>query len=230
MRSLKTVLAVLGAVTVLVLAGNTIALAATGHSLLAGKVNTSSRTTTIKRTTGGAGLAVHTKYSANAPFAVNGHGRVPNLNADYVDGLTSLSLRNHSYVFDAEPATDQRFVSYAVSVPDGSYVVSYTAFLSQLSGDGGVECFISEDHGKSHEGITTGLSAFYANHSSDTSLTGSGVVTKSSTQSIFVSCVTQNNNQSFNVRADVPLQIVATPTKVVSHKTVEATPVEEAFR
>jgi len=52
MRHLKTTLAVLGAVTVLALAGDTIALGTTGHAFILGKVNKANAVTTLKRTTG----------------------------------------------------------------------------------------------------------------------------------------------------------------------------------
>ena len=59
MRHLKTVLAVIGAALVIVLAGNTVSLAATGKPLLLGKGNTTGKLTTLSRTLPelGAGIA-----------------------------------------------------------------------------------------------------------------------------------------------------------------------------
>src|SRR5881409_1949916 len=94
-----TLLTVVGALTVLVLAGNTVALATTGKAILAGKINTSTKMTSITRTTPGTGLQVKTKSSANSPFAVNGKGKVTNLNADRLDGLDSSVLGTRAYVF-----------------------------------------------------------------------------------------------------------------------------------
>src|SRR5690349_15216722 len=82
MRHLKTLLTVLGAVTILVLAGNTVALATTGHAFILGKANSANKQTQLTRTTSGPALKVTTKSTANPPFAVNGHGKVAHLNAD----------------------------------------------------------------------------------------------------------------------------------------------------
>ncbi|HET6154257.1 MAG TPA: hypothetical protein VFE15_15040 [Marmoricola sp.] len=93
MRSkLLSLLTVIGAVTVLVLASNTVALAATGHSFLLGKTNKANKTTTLSRTTAGAALTVKTKSSTNPPFVVNGTGKVTHLNADSLDGKDSTAF------------------------------------------------------------------------------------------------------------------------------------------
>lgn len=92
MRYLKTTLTVIGAVTVLVLAGNTVALATTGHALLLGKSNTANTITSISRTTAGTALAVKTKTSLSPPLKVNGVGKVTNLNADRVDGKNAADF------------------------------------------------------------------------------------------------------------------------------------------
>lgn len=93
MRSrLTTVLTVIGAVTVLVLAANTVALATTGKALIVGKTNTSSKITTIKRTTAGSGLQIITS-STSAPLVVSGKGKVKNLDADKVDGKEASSFQ-----------------------------------------------------------------------------------------------------------------------------------------
>jgi hypothetical protein len=92
MRHLKTFLTVLGAVTVLVLAGNTVALATTGHSFILGKSNSANKLTSLSRTTSGPALKVTTKRSSNPPFQVNGKGKVTNLNADMIDGKDSSAF------------------------------------------------------------------------------------------------------------------------------------------
>ncbi len=85
MRSrVTTLLAVIGAATVLVLAANTVTLAATGKGLIAGKVNVSKKATTIKRTKPGPALKLKTK--SGPPFTVGNDGLVPLLNADKLDG------------------------------------------------------------------------------------------------------------------------------------------------
>jgi hypothetical protein len=71
MRHLKTTLAVVGAAVILALAGNTVALAATGQNFLLGKTNLASTVTTVERTTAGPAF------------------KITNLNADKLDGLSS---------------------------------------------------------------------------------------------------------------------------------------------
>jgi hypothetical protein len=92
MRSLKTLLTVIGAVTVLVLAGNTVAFATTGHSFILGKTNKANKVTTLKRTTNGPALSLLAKPLSSAPFTVNTTGKVTNLNADSLDGLDSSAF------------------------------------------------------------------------------------------------------------------------------------------
>ena len=93
MRSkVSTLLTVIGAVTVLVLASNTVALATTGHSFILGKANSANKITSLTRTTAGPALKVVTKSSANPPLTVNGKGKVANLNADLLDGLSSSAF------------------------------------------------------------------------------------------------------------------------------------------
>lgn len=128
MRSrLISTFAVIGAAAVLVLAANTIALATTGKALLAGKVNTSSKLTSIVRTTPGTGVQVTTKSSVNAPFAVNGKGKVVNLNADQVDGLDSSVLGARTVTY-TDNGTQTRGDVAAWNVPlaaGATYQLSY---------------------------------------------------------------------------------------------------------
>jgi hypothetical protein len=69
------------------------AYAATGGTFLLGRSNTASTTTNLSRTTAGAPLRLTTNLAASPPLAVNGTGRVANLNADRIDGLDSTALR-----------------------------------------------------------------------------------------------------------------------------------------
>jgi hypothetical protein len=86
MRRMKTLGSGLVVAVVLVTCGDYLAFAATGDSLLLGKVNHSRAVTTIDRTTNGAALKLSTNNPGAAPLVTNGHGRVANLNADQVDG------------------------------------------------------------------------------------------------------------------------------------------------
>ena len=92
MRHLSTVLKAVGLVAVLGIVGNSVSLAATGHGLVLGKSNKAAKATAIQRTTPGPVVALRTKRATDAPFTVNGRGRVANLNADTVDGLDSSAF------------------------------------------------------------------------------------------------------------------------------------------
>lgn len=99
MRSrLISLLTVFGAVTVLALSANSVAIASTGKGFILGKKNSASTVTTLKRTTPGAALSLRTKSNASAPMTVNGKGRVTNLNADKLDGLDSSALATKASV------------------------------------------------------------------------------------------------------------------------------------
>ena len=184
MRSrLTTLLTVLGAVTVLVLAGNTVALAATGKGFLLGKTNTTSKATTLKRTTPGAALKVTTKKSTDAPFSVNGRGRVANLNADTVDGLdaTSFATRYRPYVVrkTISTPTNSFFIDAPASLPPGYYMATYSMELQRTNGAdiGYVRCLAG---GTGPGGSTELTGATFAKSAGESYvyLTGSGLVYK----------------------------------------------------
>jgi hypothetical protein len=79
----ERVLTVFGAVALMVMASDALTYAATGSSLVLGRINTASATTTIQNTTaGGVPLRLVTKVSATPPLMVNGKGKVVNLYAD----------------------------------------------------------------------------------------------------------------------------------------------------
>ncbi|MEO6471092.1 MAG: hypothetical protein ABIR57_04515 [Aeromicrobium sp.] len=165
MRSkLMNLLTVIGAATVLVLAANTVALATTGKALLAGEINYSTKLTSIVRTTTGTGLQIKTKSTINAPLAVNGTGKVTNLNADKVDGLDSSALVNRTYSWTKNVDYGAASTNFTLPLPPGDYVVGYSAFLIQ----GGVDNEIGSCEISRFRGID---SAYFAE---DTHLTKTG--------------------------------------------------------
>jgi hypothetical protein len=86
MGKLKTLASALVVAAALVICTDYVALAATGNSLLLGRINHAGAVTTIDRTTNGPALRLTTNNAGAAPIVTNGHGRVANLNADRVDG------------------------------------------------------------------------------------------------------------------------------------------------
>lgn len=223
MRHLKSVLAVLGAATLLVVAGNAIALAATGQSLLLGKSNSANNITAVTRTTSGSALKLTTTSSTVPPLLVNGKGKVTNLNADTVDGYDSTVLRDRSYVFLPKSFTDKQSVTYTLPLPSGTYLISYSTFLAGAA-SGGVECFVIEDNVGAPDAVTA-YSAFVhtAGQGWDPALTGSGLVTKKSTTTIYVICDAASGSFSLPSPETTPFQIVATPTALVSKTALDPT-------
>lgn len=131
MRHVKTTLAVLGAATILVLAANTIAVAATGQSFLLGKSNSANNITALTRTTSGSALKLQTATSTNPPLTVNGGGKVTNLNADKVDSYDSSVLLNKTTIYSRYVSTSATngFTLYTPTLPAGSYQVTVSGWL-----------------------------------------------------------------------------------------------------
>lgn len=83
---IRSVLSTLAVGLMLVVGLDYVAYGATGRSLVIGKINTSSKVTTVKRTKPGPALALKVR-PGSAPLSVSSGTRVPRLNADKVDGL-----------------------------------------------------------------------------------------------------------------------------------------------
>lgn len=131
MRHVKTTLAVLGAATILVLAANTIAVAATGQPFLLGKSNSANNVTALTRTTSGSALKLQTATSTNPPLTVNGGGKVTNLNADKVDSYDSSVLLNKTTIFSRyiNTTATSGFTLYTPTLPAGSYQVTAKGWI-----------------------------------------------------------------------------------------------------
>ncbi len=213
MRHLKTVLTVIGAVTVLVLAANSVAMATTGHSFLLGKSNSANKATSLTRTTSGTVLNLHSKASSNAPLSVNGRGKVANLNADLLDGIDSSALRPSTYVFTkAIASATSSFYDYVVPVPAGTYTVGYTATLDGAGTPSGghAGCYLYRGNDLSHTAIAKEIRLVATNELP--SFSGYGVVTIATGDSLHFYCYAQHN---FNTDTDDPIQVSATRTNVV---------------
>jgi len=79
---LRTALATIGVGLVLFVTTDAVTFAATGSSLVLGRINVANATTTIQNTGASPALRLVTNSSATAPLVVNGKGRVANLYAD----------------------------------------------------------------------------------------------------------------------------------------------------
>lgn len=85
--------AILACTTVGVLGLDYATFAATGGSLILGRSNSAGATTSLSNTGTGAALKLTTKSATSAPLAVNGTGKVANLNVDKLDSLDSTQLQ-----------------------------------------------------------------------------------------------------------------------------------------
>ena len=91
-RRIERGLALFGALVILIVGFDAVTFAATGSSLLLGRLNQAGGVTTIQNTGPGPALNLLTKSSASPPFTTNAKGVVPNLRASTADRLAGLTL------------------------------------------------------------------------------------------------------------------------------------------
>lgn len=213
MHRFRTLLTVIGAVAVLVLAGNTVAYAATGGKFFLGKTNKASKQSVLKRTTSGPALKLTTKSPNNAPLTTNGRGKVGNLNADLLDGLDSSSLMTGTYSFTKSVSPDAPSVEFQIPLPEGSYVVGYSGTLVGGGSDAAnarAYCFLTR--------TVASAETYYASETILTvstvqpALSGSAVVTLPAGSTLTLTC---GATSDFHTVADEPIRIYATRTAVL---------------
>jgi hypothetical protein len=123
----KFVAVALAMAVLLVSGANVVSYAATGHPLVLGATNRTSKATTIVRTSAGPVLTIHSKRRTNAPFRVNGHGLVTHLNAAMVDGKSAAALGDHTYVLDVSGQLSDLTPTLQLPViPGRNYIVTYS--------------------------------------------------------------------------------------------------------
>ena len=129
--SSKSVVAALTTAAVLVVGIDVVAFAASGDSLLLGRVNQADKLTVVKRSDPGPVLRLRTASEGGVPFSTNGTGKVRNLNADRVDGRQASALATHAVTFRA--GRRGQGVSpaglWSTPVPPGLYEISFDAML-----------------------------------------------------------------------------------------------------
>jgi len=137
-------LAVIGAGVLLFAATDAITYAATGSSLVLGKINSANATTTIQNTGTSPALRLLTASSLTAPLAVNGKGKVANLysdraaNADNATKLAGKTLAQVRAGIDAVTVagkTPAQIVSestshYSWALVDGANLLASSAGVS----------------------------------------------------------------------------------------------------
>jgi hypothetical protein len=196
-----------------VLAGNTVALATTGHAILAGKVNKATKMTTVTRTTAGTTLQVKTKSAANAPFAVNGKGKVVNLNADTVDGYEG-GTRVLNWEYTGAVSGDKVFT--LTGLAPGTYLIDYEVYFSALSSADGlpINCYLSQSVGGTHFG---GESNGAESAASYPGLNGTALMTQPVGGNMSLNCFVEGA-ATWNAPASQPVRITAIPIAGVTAK------------
>jgi hypothetical protein len=212
MQRLRTALAVLGGATVLVLAANTLAVAATGQGFVLGKSNSANNITALTRTTSGSVLKLQSASSASSPLTVNGTGKVANLNADTVDGYDSSVLLNKAYVYEDDVVANGT-TGFSRSTPDfpaGAYLVSATGWLyGPTTGvPASIICYLKMGDPLVEQYLPIQSNGFYT-------INLTGVVSKASAGGISIVCTGPTGN--YSTFTGDPLQL--TVTKIGSRVT-----------
>ena len=113
-RTLARTGTALGCTLALVFGVDYVSMAATGQSLLLGKLNSANATTQVRNTGSGPVLALNVKSTSTAPFTTNGKGKVTNLYADraaLADRATNATNSGHATAADDSATLN----GYAVS-------------------------------------------------------------------------------------------------------------------
>jgi hypothetical protein len=216
MHGFKTVLAVLGAAAVLVLAGNTVSLATTGNAFILGKGNSANNVTALTRTTYGSALKLTTKSSVSAPLTVNGKGKVTNLNADTVDGIDSskLGTRLYKWEYVGSLGTDKTFT--LTGLPVGSYLIDWQAFAipSEIADASVADCYIQSDPATGSNRYTAEAMATKTTYG--TPLSASGFLVHNTGDKLQLVCRTSDGTSTWTSSADEPVRITAVPLQKVT--------------
>lgn len=208
MRKLKAVLAASLVAMVLVVSADYTATAATGHSFILGKLNKANKITALKRTTAGPALQLKTKSSSAPPMAVNGTGKVANLNADLVDGKDSSQLGVRTRVY-RQPISLANVTQLNVDVPNvgpGTYLVGYGAWLYGTAGTYSY-CWVQRNTlnteitaNSVNQVVTGGFQPF----------SGNGIIRMPSTGFVRLHCEYSANQPALTSYAGAPIEITLT--------------------
>jgi hypothetical protein len=153
--------AVIAVTLALVVGGAGFADAATGGNFILGKANTETSTASLSNSKG-----TPLKLSAPAgvaPLAVNGTALVPNLNANYLGGLSASDVQPTGGDGFTAPGTDtplsaaNTVVASTGPLPAGTYYATATAFLN-TPGGGETLCWITTGSNPTQALATGGMS------------------------------------------------------------------------
>lgn len=126
------VIATLSAAALLVVGVDYATFAATGDSLVLGRINHQQKTTVLTKHGTGPALRLTTRGNERPSLAVSSSARVRKLNADLLDGQSASALSSRAVTYKAGNSGDvlQGLSSWRQPVEPGIYQVSFKAFLN----------------------------------------------------------------------------------------------------
>jgi hypothetical protein len=144
----RKVAAILAGCALVVVGTDAVTYAATGNSLILGKINKAPTTTTLNNLGRGPVLNL-IGGRANPPLKVNSKVKVANLNADSVDGLDSKVLEPGvtrivlATVHSTPPSSP---IFHRISLPAGTYQADITGIANNPtdSGIGNISCIVAD--------------------------------------------------------------------------------------
>jgi hypothetical protein len=208
---IKSAFMALGIALAMVISLDYVSFAAKGRSFLLGKANVVKKQTSLVRAKPGPPLGLYAR-PGSPPISVNSGVRVPNLNADRVDGYDSSALRTRTWVFTKHLTAKYGnfIVSMGKVLPPGTYLVSYSTSMGSVTIDKPVDCeIVGGNNAKFYE---AGQSRFLPGTPS-VALSGTGVLPLPAGGSLYVNC---KSEQGSFMSGGNPVQVVATRLDVVT--------------
>jgi hypothetical protein len=192
----------------LVLGTDYLSFATTGGSFILGHANSAGQPTSLTNNGSGPALKLNTSHPGTTPaLAVNSHIKVPNLNADLVDGVdaSQLGVATRLYRAAIDKANAPSFTVTLASVPKGSYLVNANGFIYG-SRAAGIRCDLIVDANQTlYDWFDTASSQDWAD------LNMSGLIRVPATQNLTFTCRTNNTaNTNWSTYSAAPLKIALT--------------------
>jgi len=190
MNRTRTVIAGATIVALGLVSLNGIAVAATGHGLILGKVNSASSTTTISRSGNGPALSLLTK-SSQPPLTVSSSKLVKHLNADAVDGLHASSLQTSVLRYTLPATIAGTGFDFALdNVPKGVYEASYNVYADMTLTGATLNCYFVRYIGATSAAFELGYGSSYLHYST---ANASGVLDLRSATVLRLHCFSDNS-------------------------------------
>lgn len=217
MRYLKPVLSALVIGLVLIMATDYVAMAATGKPLILGKMNKTKKTTSISSAKGPA-LKLTTK-SGQPPMSVNRNTRVPNLNADLLDGKSaaSLGVRTRMYTTGVQLDNAIGFTLTTPFIPPGTYLVTAAGRLNFTGASTAPGTCYTYSVGASQ----TVTDEFLPRNPRDYyTLSGSGILVQTLSAPVYLVCETNGDPGDWGSTFEDTVTIILTPIDSVTKGTL----------